>query len=178
MIVRKPLMIISIILGCISVVAAVLVEPLGWTIFFGCLAAAFFLGPFLPVVVFGIYLSVVFLCIIVLGLGWLKFFGDASSSVMAIADPVLWSSLVCMIVGPCMDSVNVHTGSTSQPTHTGATYEEVMSWGYGENKKSGNEASVVGRAVVGGIIAGPAGAVVGALSAVDKNNKTRNETNK
>ena len=33
------------------------------------------------------------------------------------------------------------------------------------------DASVVGRAVAGSIIAGPVGAVVGALSAVDKNNK-------
>jgi len=37
------------------------------------------------------------------------------------------------------------------------------------------DASVVGRAVAGGIIAGPAGAVVGALSAVDKNAKNRNK---
>ena len=37
----------------------------------------------------------------------------------------------------------------------------------------GKDASVVGRAVAGQIIAGPAGAVVGALSAVDKNNKNR-----
>lgn len=35
------------------------------------------------------------------------------------------------------------------------------------------DASVIGRAAVGGVIAGPAGAVVGALSAVDKNNKNR-----
>ena len=35
------------------------------------------------------------------------------------------------------------------------------------------DASVVGRAVAGGIIAGPAGAIVGALSAVDKNNKSK-----
>ena len=35
------------------------------------------------------------------------------------------------------------------------------------------DASVVGRAVVGGVIAGPAGAVVGALSAVNKNNKKK-----
>lgn len=35
------------------------------------------------------------------------------------------------------------------------------------------DASVVGRAVAGGVIAGPAGAVVGALSAVDKNNKNK-----
>lgn len=33
------------------------------------------------------------------------------------------------------------------------------------------DASVVGRAVVGAAIAGPTGAIVGALSAVDKNNK-------
>ena len=41
----------------------------------------------------------------------------------------------------------------------------------GTHNKSNKDASVVGRAVVGGIVAGPAGAVVGALSAVDKNNK-------
>ena len=35
------------------------------------------------------------------------------------------------------------------------------------------DASVVGRAIVGGVIAGPTGAVVGALSAVDKNNKNK-----
>lgn len=40
------------------------------------------------------------------------------------------------------------------------------------------EKSVVGQAVAGGIIAGPAGAVVGALNAVDKNNKIRSEKNK
>ena len=39
------------------------------------------------------------------------------------------------------------------------------------DKKDAKDASVIGRAVVGGIVAGPAGAVVGALSAVDKNNK-------
>lgn len=38
---------------------------------------------------------------------------------------------------------------------------------------SEKSASVVGRAVAGQIIAGPAGAVVGALSAVDKNNKNK-----
>lgn len=35
------------------------------------------------------------------------------------------------------------------------------------------EASVLGRGIIGGIIAGPAGAVVGALSAVDKNRKNK-----
>ena len=44
----------------------------------------------------------------------------------------------------------------------------------GEDK----DASVVGRAVVGGIIAGPAGAVVGAASAVDKNNRKHNKKDK
>lgn len=39
--------------------------------------------------------------------------------------------------------------------------------------KPEKDASVIGRAVVGGVIAGPTGAVVGALSAVDKNNKKR-----
>ena len=37
------------------------------------------------------------------------------------------------------------------------------------------EASVVGSAVVGGVIAGPAGAVVGAISAADKNNRANND---
>ena len=44
-------------------------------------------------------------------------------------------------------------------------------------QKSSKDASVIGRAVVGGIVAGRAGAVVGALSAVDKNNKNRSENN-
>lgn len=35
------------------------------------------------------------------------------------------------------------------------------------------EASVVGRAIVGGVIAGGPGAIVGALSAVDKNNRKK-----
>ena len=35
------------------------------------------------------------------------------------------------------------------------------------------DASVVGRGIVGGLVAGPAGAVVGALSAIDKNNKKK-----
>ena len=43
------------------------------------------------------------------------------------------------------------------------------------NSGSSKDASVIGRAVAGGIIAGQAGAVVGALSAVDKNNKNRSE---
>lgn len=38
-------------------------------------------------------------------------------------------------------------------------------------KNEEKDASVVGRAVVGGIIAGEVGATVGALSAIDKNNK-------
>ncbi len=35
------------------------------------------------------------------------------------------------------------------------------------------DASVIGRGVAGALIAGPAGAIVGALSAVDKNNKKK-----
>lgn len=35
------------------------------------------------------------------------------------------------------------------------------------------EASVLGRGIIGGIIAGPSGAVVGALSAIDKNRKNK-----
>ena len=35
------------------------------------------------------------------------------------------------------------------------------------------EANVIGRGIIGGIVAGPAGAVVGALSAIDKNRKNK-----
>ena len=47
----------------------------------------------------------------------------------------------------------------------------------GSNKPSVEDkpASVVGRAVAGGIIAGGVGAVVGALSAVDKNNRVNKD---
>lgn len=46
------------------------------------------------------------------------------------------------------------------------------------DKKTENdkEASVIGRAVVGGIIAGPAGAVIGAISAVDKNMRNNKQS--
>ena len=45
-----------------------------------------------------------------------------------------------------------------------------------KKNEKGKEASVVGRAVVGGVIAGGAGAVVGALSAVDENNRKRSDS--
>lgn len=53
-------------------------------------------------------------------------------------------------------------------------FEEKVAAGYYPTKtqpssQTNKSASVVGRAVVGGAIAGPAGAVVGAISAVDKN---------
>lgn len=41
------------------------------------------------------------------------------------------------------------------------------------NNPSKKEKCVVGQAVAGGIIAGPAGAVVGAINAADKNSKIR-----
>ena len=40
-------------------------------------------------------------------------------------------------------------------------------------KPSAGNASVVKRAIVGGVIAGPAGAVVGAISAADQNNRNK-----
>lgn len=45
-------------------------------------------------------------------------------------------------------------------------------------EKNDKDASVIGRAVVGGVIAGGAGAVVGALSAIDKNNRKNNKQQK
>lgn len=44
---------------------------------------------------------------------------------------------------------------------------------YSPKTSNGKDASVVGRAIVGGVVAGPVGAVVGALSAVDKNNRSK-----
>lgn len=44
-----------------------------------------------------------------------------------------------------------------------------------KKEKKEKDASVIGRAVAGAVIAGPTGAVVGALSAVDKNNKKKKE---
>lgn len=44
-----------------------------------------------------------------------------------------------------------------------------------KKEKEEKDASVIGRAVAGAVIAGPTGAVVGALSAVDKNNKKKKE---
>ena len=41
------------------------------------------------------------------------------------------------------------------------------------SKPSAKNASVVKRAIVGGVIAGPAGAVVGAVSAADQNSRNR-----
>lgn len=47
--------------------------------------------------------------------------------------------------------------------------------GYYYTKNHPSEASVIGRAVAGGIIAGPAGAVVGAISAANKNARIRSK---
>lgn len=44
---------------------------------------------------------------------------------------------------------------------------------FNSDSKSNKDASVVGRAVAGGVIAGPVGAVVGAASAIDKNMKNK-----
>ena len=44
-----------------------------------------------------------------------------------------------------------------------------------KKEREDKDASVIGRAVAGAVIAGPTGAVVGALSAVDKNNRKKKE---
>ena len=58
--------------------------------------------------------------------------------------------------------------SSSRPLPNKDSYDPYKAAAEASKNK---DASVVGRAVAGGIIAGPAGAIVGALSAVDKNNK-------
>lgn len=60
-----------------------------------------------------------------------------------------------------------------EPTYT---KDEILKMQPESKKQNDKEASVVGRAVVGGVIAGGAGAVVGALSAVDENNRKRSES--
>ena len=52
-------------------------------------------------------------------------------------------------------------------------YQNIKAAKVKSNPNSTKDASVVGRAVAGGIIAGPVGAVVGAVSAADKNAKNR-----
>lgn len=42
-----------------------------------------------------------------------------------------------------------------------------------QTSKKETRASVVGRSVVGGFLAGPVGAVIGALSAIDQNNRKK-----
>ena len=53
------------------------------------------------------------------------------------------------------------------------SYKNVKAAKVKSNPNSTKDASVVGRAVAGGIVAGPVGAVVGAVSAADKNAKNR-----
>lgn len=55
----------------------------------------------------------------------------------------------------------------------GTKFEPAVKLSYDPNAKSQKDASVIGRGVAGGLVAGPVGAVVGALSAVDKNNRNR-----
>ena len=65
-----------------------------------------------------------------------------------------------------------------QEVFTAPTYtkDEILKMQPESKKQNDKDASVVGRAVVGGVIAGGAGAVVGALSAVDENNRKRSES--
>ena len=71
---------------------------------------------------------------------------------------------------------NVNTQSTSSAsTFYGNPYSAADLGAAARNAISGKkkEKSVIGSAVAGGIIAGPAGAVVGAIYAADKNNKKK-----
>ena len=64
-------------------------------------------------------------------------------------------------------------------SHTTITTEQIYEMknaiyaGAGSTGKGTKDASVIGRAVAGGVIAGPVGAVVGAISAVDANNRKK-----
>ena len=65
----------------------------------------------------------------------------------------------------------IHDSITGKNARANAEYFANLTSPSSSSKEK--DASVVGRAVAGGIIAGPAGAIVGALSAVDKNNKSK-----
>ncbi len=55
-----------------------------------------------------------------------------------------------------------------------AQHEALMDSLKAENsRKVQKDASVVGRSLVGGIVAGPVGAIIGGLSAVNKNNRKK-----
>lgn len=81
--------------------------------------------------------------------------------------------------------VNVPENDALVPEYFEATKKEVMSFlksgGWNgvivdlRDKKEPKDASVIGRGVAGAIIAGPAGAVIGAASALDKNIKNANK---
>ena len=90
---------------------------------------------------------------------------------------IKWSSTYLIISIACgMASI---VPAFFKEVFTAPTYtkDEIMNM-QPETKKDDKDASVVGRAVVGGVIAGGAGAVVGALSAIDKNNRKRSEKDK
>ena len=61
-------------------------------------------------------------------------------------------------------------------TNTASTHTGYSDSAYGNTTESSNKknASVVGRAIAGGMVAGPVGAIVGAISAADKNNRNKN----
>lgn len=65
--------------------------------------------------------------------------------------------------------------TTPKPTYYGNPYSAADLGAAARNAISGNkkDKSVIGSAAVGGLIAGPAGAVVGAIYAADKNNKDK-----
>ena len=75
-----------------------------------------------------------------------------------------------------VETGNTNTKSTSStPTYYGNPYSAADLGAAARNAISGKkkEKSVIGSAVAGGIIAGPAGAIVGAIYAADKNSKKK-----
>lgn len=72
-------------------------------------------------------------------------------------------------------STSTTQNSTPKPTYYGNPYSAADLGAAARNAISGNkkDKSVIGSAAVGGLIAGPAGAVVGAIYAADKNNKNK-----
>ena len=98
--------------------------------------------------------------------------GCAAGICMVLA-LIKWNSTFLIIGIAC--GIASFVPAFFQEVFTAPTYtkDEIMKMQPESKKQNDKDASVVGRAVVGGVIAGGAGAVVGALSAVDENNRKR-----
>ena len=103
---------------------------------------------------------------------------SSAAGICLVLALIKWSSTFLIIGIAC--GIAGFVPAFFQEVFTAPTYtkDESMNMQPESKKQNDKDASVVGRAVVGGVIAGGAGAVVGALSAIDENNRKRSEKDK